>query len=407
MKTEKNTFSVLFILKRNKEKKNGKAPIHGRITVNGETTQFNTKLEILPDLWGSGVAKGRSAESISINSMMDEIKAGLHKHYHALLRNDGYVTAERLKKAFFGKEEAEKTIIRFFEKHNEQYLSRVKSGMNTWKTYTRYELTKERLIDYMKQYYNASDMPVKEINKEFLDNYYLYIMDNYECGHNYAMKFLQRFRTVLLMAHNNGWIPTDPFSTYRMSWERTERGYLTQEEVDKIYLKTFETKRLQQVRDMFIFSCYTGLSYCDLCECTQENIVRMNDGNLWINLSRQKTNVPTLVRLFNIPMELLNKYAGKQPDGKILPTISNQKTNEYLKEIATLCGINKRLSFHLARHTFATLSLGYGMPIETVSKTLGHTNIRTTQIYAKITDMKLTSDMDILAQRLNNRQIAI
>lgn len=399
----RSTFKVLLFVKRNAAKKNGNAPIIARITIDQIVAQFNTKLEINPINWSvsAGKAAGRSAEAVSINSMLDSIRSSVHQHYHSLLEMDGYVTTERVKNAFLGKIERGKTLIEFFEMHNEQYLQKVK--MNTAdKTYSRYELTKKRLIEFMKLKHSVSDMLIKEINVVFIDNFLLHIKNHYGCTHNTAMKFVQRFRTVVNFAKNTGLVTADPFGNYKVKFEQTDRDYLTMEEITAIYNKKFTSKRLEQVRDLFIFSCYTALSYIDVCELTQENIRTSFDGNLWIMTKRHKTNVASNIRLLEIPKAILEKYKDKLPNGMILPIISNQKVNDYLKEIATICNINKNLTFHIARHSYATsVLIANGVPIETVSKILGHTNIRTTQIYARITDVKVSNDMELLAQKLD------
>ena len=399
----RSTFKLLFFVKRNAVKKNGNAPIIARITIDQIVAQFNTQMEINPVNWSvsAGKVTGRSAEAMSINSMLDSIRSTVHQHYHALLEQDGYVTSERVKNAFLGKIERGKTLIEFFEMHNEQYLQKVK--MNTVdKTYSRYELTKKRLIEFMKLKYSVSDMLIKEINVVFIDNFLLYIKNHYGCTHNTAMKFIQRFRTVVNFAKNTGLVTADPFGNYRVKFEQTDRDYLTMEEITAIYNKKFTSKRLEQVRDLFIFSCYTALSYIDVCELRQEDIRTGFDGNLWIIRKRHKTNVTSTVRLLDIPKAILEKYKDKLPNGKILPVISNQKMNDYLKEIAAICGIEKTLTYHVARHSCATsVLLANGVPIETVSKILGHTNIRTTQIYARITNLKVSNDMEMLAQKLD------
>lgn len=399
----RSTFKLLFFVKRNAAKKNGNVPIIARITIDQIVVQFNTQMEINPANWSvsTGKAASRSAEAMSINSMLDSIRSTVYQHYHTLLEQDGYVTSERVKNAFLGKIERGKTLIEFFEMHNEQYLQKVK--MNTVdKTYSRYELTKKRLIEFMKLKYSVSDMLIKEINVVFIDNLLLYIKNHYGCTHNTAMKFIQRFRTVVNFAKNTGLVTADPFGNYRVKFEQTDRDYLTMEEITAIYNKKFVSKRLEQVRDLFIFSCYTALSYIDVCELTKENIRTSFDGNLWIITKRHKTNVASNIRLLEIPKAILEKYQDKLPNGMILPIISNQKVNDYLKEIATICNINKNLTFHVARHSCATsVLIANGVPIETVSKILGHTNIRTTQIYARITDLKVSNDMEILAQKLD------
>ena len=215
------------------------------------------------------------------------------------------------------------------------------------------------------------------------------------------MKNLQRLRAVFNYAKNSGVSFIDPFGNFKMSFEKADRCYLENEEIDTIYKKRFSSERLEKVKDVFIFSCYTGLSYSDLCDLKQENINRSFDNNLWITSKRNKTGVRFNIRLFDIPIEIIEKYAGTQKDGRLPPMISNQNMNEYLHEIAEICRINTKITCHVARHSFATLCMTAGVPIESVSKMLGHSNIRTTQTYARIIDKKLSSDMNLLAEKLN------
>lgn len=214
------------------------------------------------------------------------------------------------------------------------------------------------------------------------------------------MKF---FKQVINKAIRAGMITVDPFNGYKISIERVDRGFLSEDDLTKMMSKTFASKRLEQVRDIFIFACFTGLAYIDLANLRVDNIQKMFDGRLWIVTHRQKTNTKVTVPLLPPALKILKKYEGEFVDGKILPIITNQKMNCYLKEISEICGIEKNLTFHLARHTFATtMTLGKGVPIETVSKMLGHTNVQTTQIYARITNDKISKDMNWLSQNLGN-----
>ena len=400
----RNTFKVLFFVKRAAVKKSGKAPIIARITIDQDKIQFHTKLEVAPDQWDvpRGKATGRSPEAQQINSLLDDIRMAVQKQYHSLLATDGYVTAERVRDAYLGKTEKTRTILEFFAQHNEQYLQKVKMDP-TNKTYWRYELTRRRLEEFIKYKYSVSDMPLKDINVLFVENFLLFNENVHGCNHNTAMKFVQRLRTVVNFAKNTGMLFVDPFGNFKVKFERTDRGYLTMEEIMAIYHHTFPSRRLEQVRDLFIFSCFTALSYIDVCELQPDDISTGFDGNLWIIRKRHKTKVTASIRLLDIPIAILKKYKGKLPDGKLLPVISNQRVNDYLKEIAAICGINKKLTFHMARHSCATsVLLANDVPIETVSKILGHTNIRTTQIYARITDRKVSKDMELLAQKLDH-----
>lgn len=206
------------------------------------------------------------------------------------------------------------------------------------------------------------------------------------------------------MAKNNGWIHIDPFANYKIRFKKTDRGYLTQDEINIIMRKKFASERLERVRDIFIFSCFTGLAYIDVKNLRQSNIRTSFDDGLWIMGKREKTGVNFNVPLLEVAKEIVEKYSGQLPDDKVLPVMSNQKMNEYLKEIGEVCGIGKDLTFHLARHTFATLTLTKGVSIESVSKMLGHTNIKTTQIYARITDVKVSNDMASFAEKLEEKR---
>jgi site-specific recombinase XerD len=210
-------------------------------------------------------------------------------------------------------------------------------------------------------------------------------------------------RTVILIARNNGWINADPFANYKFSLEKCEREYLTQKELEAIMNKSFSIKRLEQVRDIFIFSCFSGLAYVDVKNLSDKNIRTSFDGNVWIMGKRHKTDVSFTIPLLNVPKTILEKYKGILPNSELLPVISNQKMNAYLKEITDMCGIDKHLTFHCARHTFATtVTLSKGVSIESVSKMLGHSNIKTTQIYARVNETKVSNEMTILKEKLKD-----
>lgn len=401
----KSTFSILFYIKRNEPRKDGTVIIMCRITIDGIRSQFSSKLLVHPDLWDNknGRAKAVSIQTRNLNRTLDSIQGTLTMHYNRLMNVEGYVRPETIRNIFLGHEEKGKTLISFFEKHNEQYKLKV-GTTTTWTTYTKYELTKSRILEFLKKQYNVSDIPIKEVTTVFLQDFYLFLRNTHGSGNNNAMKNMQRLRAVFNYAKNSGTIFIDPFGNFKMSFEKADRCYLEKEEIDIIYNKHFSSERLEKVRDVFIFSCYSGLSYSDLRDLKQENITRSFDGNLWITSKRNKTGIRFNVRLFDIPIEIIQKYEEKQKDGRLLPMISNQNMNEYLHEIAEICKINKKITCHVARHTFATLCMTAGLPIESVSKMLGHSNIRTTQTYARIIDQKLSNDMNLLAEKLNQNE---
>lgn len=401
---KKNTFKVMFVLRRNHVNKDGKCSIVIRITVNGEYERVNSTLSIEPDLWDSPSAKaiGRSTKILAFNKRIEEIRYTIQDHYYQLLNTHGYVTAEMVKNAFMGVTAKAESLMPLYD----EFLNETKKlvGINrSDKTYQKYERCRRRVQEFLKTKYNLSDLPLSELKPKFLSDFEVFLATTYKCAPNTIYKFLQLFRMVLLKAQRDGIVFPDPYLNYKMKQEKVDRGYLSEEEVLSIAKKDISIKRLDQVRDVFIFACYTGLAYADIATLRSDNIRKMFDGKLWIVTHRQKTKTNVNVPLLPAAEKILRKYEGDFLNGELLPVLSNQKTNAYLKEIADLCGIEKNLTFHLARHTFATtMTLGKGVPIESVSKMLGHTNIQTTQIYARITNEKISHDMENLAKNLGN-----
>lgn len=397
----KSTFKVLFYLKKGSEKRNGEVSIMTRVTVDGKVCQFSTKQSILPDNWNvkAGKATGKSAGQI--NKLLDDIKASLNQIYHEQQRRDNYVTAEKVKNEFLGHSENHATLLNLFGKHNndvKQLIGISKSAS----TYQKYEVTRKHLENFIRYKYNLSDIALQEINLMFITDFEVYLKTICKCNSNTTAKFMQFFKRIVLIARNNGIIIGDPFANYKIRLQKVDRGYLTEDEIKKILELNLVSERLEHVRDLFIFSCFCGLAYIDVVGLRKEHIRKSFDGNLWIMTKRVKTGTDVNVPLLDIPKMILNKYKNQLPNGEILPIISNQKLNSYLKEIADLSGIRKNLTFHLARHTFATTTtLSKGVPIETVSKMLGHTNIETTQIYARITNSKISSDMKGLSEQFS------
>lgn len=402
----KSTFKTLFYLRKNQLRRDGTAPVMVKVTVNGESVQFNSKVNVNPAVWDSRVGKaiGRSKEIMDSNASLDKLRVAIIKSYDKQLDDYGYVIPEKIRNQVLGLEKGARTLIEFIDLHNEQYENRI--GINTTRTtFIRYCLVKERVQEFLKLKYHTSDIPLRDLTPVVLENFYLFLRKECNCENNSSMKTMQRLRKIVYFAKNMGESIPDPFQSFRLRFDTVDREILTQEEIDAIYNKEFITQRLEQIRDVFVFSCYTGLSYIDVANLKEEHIREAFDGNLWIMTKRQKTNIDSNIRLLDIPKAILEKYKGTLKDGKCLPVVSNQKMNEYLKEIGTICGIKQKLTYHIARHSFATsIALSNGVPIESVSKMLGHTSIRTTQIYAKITDRKISQDMDMLARKIDKRK---
>jgi site-specific recombinase XerD len=400
----RSTFKTLFYIKKKAVKNNGKAPIMARVTLNGEVSQFSLKCEVDPHDWDprSGKAIGKTSSAQKLNGLLDNFRASIFQHYREISDREATVTAEKVKNAFLGLQTHNEMLLDLFKKHNQQLEAQVDKCIRR-DTYQKYVRTAKRLEEFMKYKYNISDINLKEINHSFICDFDIYLKTIHSCSQNTSVKFMQHFKSIILIAKNNGWIHCDPYSNYKLHLVKTEREYLTEQELENIMKKKFDIKRLEQVRDIFIFSCFTGLAYIDVHNLRKNNIRNTFDNSLWIIGKRIKTNVTYRVPLLDIPKLIIEKYSETVQEDHLLPVISNQKMNSYLKEIAVSCGIDKNLSFHVARHTFATtVTLSKGVSIESVSKMLGHTNIRTTQIYARITDNKIKNDMASLVDKIKN-----
>ncbi|MFV0521809.1 MAG: site-specific integrase [Mangrovibacterium sp.] len=347
----KSTFNVAFFIKRNAQRKDGTVPIVSRITINKQVAQFNTKLHILPNKWNAklGKAAGQTAPARELNVLLQDIRGRIHEIYHKLTIHDDHVTSDKVKNEFLGLNANNETILQLFDKHNEDYKKLV--GISKAEaTYKKYIVTRRHVAEFMKRKLKVSDMALREVNHMFLEEFSIYLQTQCECNFNSTAKHLQRFKRIVFIAKSNGWIKKDPFVSFKIQFKKVDRGYLTEAELERIFKKQFPTKRLEQVRDIFIFSCFTGLAYIDVKNLTKDNIQKGFDGNDWIMAKRQKTDTIISIPLLDIPRIILKKYEGIADDGKLLPILSNQKMNSYLKEVGDLCAVNKNLTYHLARH---------------------------------------------------------
>ncbi len=375
-----------------------------RITVYGEMVHFATRMYIHPDRWlpKDYRTAGKTKEEKQINEMLEELRVLIRRKYDEMLRREEVITAGKLKNAITALDQNATTLLQVCDRFIEDYTDLLKTEQCCRETYLRYKLTRNRLAEFMQARYRLPDMAVKELHPRFATDFDRWLRINYRLTNNSTMKLMRQLKTMLHVGYLNGWSKNDPLAGYKLNFEKVDRGYLTDEELDCLANKVFAMKRLEVIRDLFLFSCYTGLAYIDLKHLSADMLRRWPDGNLWINTKRQKTDVPVLVRLLDVPIRLIKKYDGTTEGDLLFPVPSNQKVNSYLKEIASVCGIDKDLTFHMARHTFATtVTLANGVPIKTVSKMLGHTNIQTTQIYARVIDTKINNDMEVLAGKLN------
>jgi len=400
----KTTFSLLFYLKRPKNYENGPMPVYLRITVNGKRAETTSGRECLPANWNgkSGRFSGTKEEIKSFNAYLDNLQSQVYDAHKTLTEAGVLITADLIKNKLLGKTEKSRTLISVFKDHNKKVAALVGNEYAAG-TLTRYETSLRHTQSFMAWKYQVSDIDVKAVDHDFISNYEFYLRSEKKCANNSAVKYIKNFKKIIRICLASGWLEKDPFVNYKAKVKQVDRIFLSAEQIGQITEKTFDTVRLNQVRDIFLFCCFTGLAYADVQKLTRSEIVRGADGEMWIVTKRLKTNTPTKVPLLPSALTILEKYSNDPVcciKGKALPVSTNQKMNAYLKEIAGVCGINKELTFHTARHTFATtVTLSNGVPIESVSKMLGHTNIKTTQHYAKILDMKVSKDMALLKER--------
>ncbi|SLK04403.1 Site-specific recombinase XerD [Salegentibacter salarius] len=406
----KNTFSVHFWVKPTNEKVN-QGIIYARITVNQRRVLVSLKRKISFDLWDSSKkkVKGTSSEAKQINHYLDSTKARIFQCYQDLNSSGKKITAQLIKATYLGEDENSKSLQNLIDYHSRKIEHTLSPG-----TIKNFKITEGYIFKFLKKEKKTTDVYLRELNYKFLCDFEDFLGSYYPkghpkaMGHNTIMKHIQRLRKMVTLAYNMEWIDKDPFRRWKNTFEKKDREFLSVGELSNLETYEFPVERLDRVRDLFVFSCYTGISYVDIMKLTKDNISIGLDRNKWIISKRQKTNTPIKVPLLEPVMEMIKKYE-EHPmtivSGTLLPKITNEKLNVYLKEVAILCGIKKILTFHMARHTFATtVTLSNGVPIETVSKLLGHTKISTTQIYARVLENKISQDMNALRGILKQKK---
>ncbi len=399
--------SILFYAKRAKTTSKGLIPIYLRVTVDGERIELSTKRYVQPEKWSveGSCMKGTSTEAKAVNSYLDALKAQVYEYQQQLIREDEITNAENMRNKILGVDKKKYMLVPIFRQHNSDMKALIGKEY-AHATYVRHETSLKHTIDFMMWKYKVSDIDIRKIDHEFITGYEFYLKTERNCAQNTAIKYIKNLGKIIHICLANGWLQKDPFIKYKGKVTEVERTFLSQEEIDAIFNKEFVTERLNQVKDIFLFSCFTGLAYSDVKKLSRKNIGLGIDGDQWIFINRTKTDTRSNIPILPIASAILDKYKDYPQavnQDKLLPILSNQKMNAYLKEIADVCGINKILTFHIARHTFATtVTLSNGIPIESVSKMLGHKNLKTTQHYAKILDLKVSNDMKILRNKFLN-----
>ena len=405
-----NTFGIQFVTRQSKQQKDGEATVFARITVNGRRGEISLKKKVNPKNWDEvkGKARGTKEEIRKLNEHIERVRTLIADGYHELIQQKKVVNVDTVKSLFLGTEENDMTLIRLGEYHNAEMKDKLADG-----TMKNYYTTQKYIAKFLKEKHHRKDISLTELNYKFILDFETFLSKHKPKDHqkplhnNGIMKHIERLCKMVNMAITMDWLAKDPFAKYKQHFDKVERFFLTKEELSTIEKKNFTIERLQVVKDLFLFSCYTGLAYIDTMNLTEANIVKGIDGELWLTTNRQKTNTCVRVPLLPQAQDLIARYKDHHKAinyGTLFPVISNQKMNAYLKEIADVCNINKAITFHIARHTFATtVTLSNGVPIESVSKMLGHTTIRTTQVYAKVVEHKLSEDMQNLKKRMANQ----
>lgn len=390
----------------------GRAPLYCKITIDGARAQFSTPHKIDPDLWDKKSMRliGNGSSQMVVNAYIDQVKSELNNLFLRVVASNELISAKELKAKYLGieiEQPKKKTICDAFDYHIAKLQEKYNSNLIHKNTMLRYKATKSKMIDFMKLHFRIEDIPLDELKYSFITEFEHYLITKDKLSNNTAHKNLVHLKKVLKVAVLLEWINASPFTQFKCSYRNPEREFLTHDEINRIKNKDFKIERLIKVRDVFLFQCYTGFSYADIFKFDQNALSVGIDGDYWITTNRNKTGNRESVPLLPIAMEIIEKYQDHPhcvENNSLLPVNTNERYNSYLKEIADLCGIRKKITTHVARHTFATtITLSNGVPIETVSKMLGHTKLATTQIYAKVLDRKVSEDMRILKDKLNQQ----
>lgn len=394
---------VAFYLKRNESDSAGRCPVMGRLTVGRSECVFSAKMLAPRSLWASGRAKGKSAGAVEINRRLDEMRASALAIYREQSAVRERITAEEVKRLLLGMASGQETLLDYFRSYIEHFEKRV--GVNrTIKSARTYCNAYKHVERFLSERLRLSDVPFSALDRSFIDKFDLYLRTERKLAPNTVVLYMSRLHTVINKAIAAGIVTADPFAGYEPPRPERRRRYLTHEELQRLMSTPLPSSRLYLVRDLFLFSCYTGISYGDMCRLTAANLETAEDGTVWIKATREKTNVEFEIPLLDLPLHIIDKYRDTTSDGKLLPMYGNSELNKGLKHLAAACGIDRKLTFHMARHIYATeITLSHGVPMETVSRMLGHSRVDTTQIYAQVTDNKIDTDTQALNERIAER----
>jgi len=405
-KKHRSTYSVIFYIKKEKSKKTGLCPLMGRITIDGESKSFSLHRDADPDLWDSGAYRmtGKSRLSQEVNREIEKYTQKIDRYYYDILYEQGYITAESVKNKLDGIGEKETLLLKIFKEHNEELYLRI--GVDTAvATYNVYLFAYSCLSDFLKYKYNVEDIAIHRVTLSFIKDYDFYLRNVRKMKDNSIYMQMTRLKKMLNRAAKQGTIKKNPFLEYSHGKSEMVCRYLQPDELERIMTTHISCQKLCFIRDMFVFACFTGLAYVDVFNLTEENLIRDENGKIFICTERQKSKTECRIPLMKLPLQIIEKYRPFRTDGKLFVQKSMAYFTVYFRKLEALCGI-KHISFHSGRHTFATqVCLSQGVPITSISKILGHTNVKTTQIYAKVTGQKVNEDMKVLSDQIKGKYV--
>ena len=400
------TLNISFTIRTNKARANGEVPIYMRLNVDGKISEVSAGRTVDPSKWYSEHyrVRGRTPKAKSINRYLDTLEFQANQAHQQLLQEGADISSKAVKLRMKGQDREEESIavMDVFDQHNKKMKSLIGNKYSE-STYKKYRTAKKHMKAFLQEKYSDPSYLISDVDQDFLEEFAHYLMtkDN-PCSNNSARKYLSNFQKIVNRARSKGWLNSDPYKHFDMQYKKKDPVFLSPDELKRIKQKKIENDRLDRVRDVFVFSCYTGFGFSDAEKLKQSDIKEDGNGENYIYQPRTKTGNNANVLLLPEALEIIDKYKNdpETQDGSLLPMISNQKTNAYLKEIANICKVDKKLTFHVARHTCATMLLSNGVPVETVQKVLGHADLRSTMHYARVTQDKVNSDMSELRERL-------
>ena len=394
----RQTFNVLFFIRKTRALKSGENPIMLRISIAGQLSEIQLKRAVNPNLWNQNKERctGKDAASLEINRYLESVKLRLFEIHRKMEEEGKLINPMEIKRKFLGLDEEHKMFFQVFQEHNDKCRELI--GKDYAKvTISRFDTCLKYFREMSQAQYQRKDIPLKEVTNGMIHDYIHFLKAEKGLQENTVIRYMKVVKKVLNIAVNYDWIQKNPFGNIRFHEKEVNKEFLTKEELETLRTKEFDIPRLELVRDVFLVQCWTGLAFIDVSELKEEHIIADNEGNLWIRKERHKTGIMCNVPLLDVPLGIIEKYKDHplcQKRGILLPVLSNQKCNAYLKEIADCCGIKKNLSTHTGRHTFCSVvTLANNVSLENIAKMVGHTNTRMTQRYAKVLDQSILRDM--------------